>query len=177
MKLTIGALVGGIILFIWQFFSYGIADLHYNQMKYTPQQDQILESLSALNLEDGEYYMPRLPKGQSDGQEEFMEQQMGKPWATIQYHEKLEYNFFTNLLRALITNTLAIAILCWFLLQFGELTMKNTILTSLGVGLIAYCTTNYLDSIWFHTDSIPDLIDAIVPWILIGSWLGWWLRR
>jgi hypothetical protein len=55
--------------------------------------------------------------------------------------------------------------------------MKSTVLSSIAVGLIGYFTISYLNSIWFKTESLPDLIDAIVPWALTGGWLGWWLKK
>lgn len=178
MKITIGALVGGLILFIWQFMSYGpVLDMHYSQMEYTPHQEEIMTFINGLDLEEGEYFMPRVAKEQADDLQEFQLEQLGKPWAMLQYHESLEHNFFSNLVRALITNSLAVAILCWILLQYAELTMRNSIISALGAGLIGYFLTNYLDAIWYQTNSIPDLIDAIVPWALTGAWLGWWLKR
>ena len=176
-KLTIGALVGGILLFIWQFLSYGVLDLHYSQMSYTPAQEEIMECLENANLEEGEYYMIRAPKGNEEIQEELLEERMGEPWAMIQYHNELKYNFGLNVSRALVINIVAIFILAWILSQFAEITMKNACLTSLGVGLIIYFTSPYLDTIWFSTNSLPDLLDAILPWTLIGAWLGWWMNK
>ncbi len=177
MKITIGAIAGGIILFIWQFISYGMADLHYSQMAYTPHQEEILNLLSEVELEEGEYFLPRLPKDRTADQHEFMMEQQGRPWVMLQYHHELETTFFSNLVRALITNSLAVGILCWLLLQFRELSMTSSIIAAVGIGVMAYCTTTYLNSIWYKTNTWPDLLDAVVPWVLTGAWLGWWLRR
>jgi len=176
-KLLVGGLVGGLILFIWQFLSYGLLDLHYTQMAYTPAQEEIMEVLEAQNLEDGEYYMMRAPKGDQVKQNQLMEDRKGLPWAMIQYHNNLEHPFASNAIRALVMNTIAVLILCWILMQFAEITMRSAIVTAIGAGAITYCTAHYLDAIWFSSNSLPDLIDAVVPWILIGGWLGWWLRR
>jgi len=175
-KLIIGTLVGGLILFIWQFMSFGMMDLHYGQMAHTPAQEEILEVLEA-NLTDGEYYMIRAPKGDMDQQNELMEERIGKPWAMVQYHSVLEHSFGMNLFRALIINCLAAFILCWILMNYAKLDMKASIFTSLGIGIIGYLVINYLDSIWFKTGTMPDLLDAIVPWTLMGGFLGWWLPR
>lgn len=176
-KLIIGALVTGLILFIWQFLSYGLMDLHYSQMAYTPAQEEIMKTIEAQNLEDGEYYMIRAPKENPDLQNQLMEERLGKPWAQVQYHSSLEHNFGMNMFRALIINILIGLILCWILMNFASLNMKTSVLTCLGIGIIGYLVINYLDSIWFQTNSLPDLIDAIVPWTVIGIWLGWWLNK
>lgn len=44
-KLIVGALVGGIIVFIWSFLSWGLLNLHSAGQQYTPKQDSILAYL------------------------------------------------------------------------------------------------------------------------------------
>ncbi len=174
-KLIIGAVVSALILFIWQFLSFSILDLHGSQMEYTANNDAILEVLEA-NLEEGEYFIPRAPRGSSQEESEaYMNERIGKPWALVNYHNILEYSFGMNLVRAILINLVAAFIICWILMRFADLNIKTAILASVGVGLIGYLTINYLDQIWFKSNSIPDLIDAVVPWALIGVWTGWYL--
>ena len=68
-KLIIGALVGGLILFFWQFLTFGPLNIHASANMHTANQDAILECLSANLSEDGTYFIPRLPVGAS-GEEE-----------------------------------------------------------------------------------------------------------
>lgn len=175
--MIIGALVGGIILFIWQFFSWSVSGLHDSQMQYTANQDAVMEVLNE-NLEEGAYFLPTVPKGTNKQEaQEFMKESEGKPWATISYHESMENNMPVNMIRGFLVNFISIWLLCWILLKFGNLTFSNVVVTSLAVGLIGYLTINYINSIWFEGNTIADLIDTIVSWGLIGAWLGWWLRR
>ena len=176
-KLIIGSVVGGLILFIWQFLSFMLLDLHYSQMAYTPAQDQILEALNEANIEDGEYYMIRAPKGVTEGQEALTAERMGKPWAMVNYHSSLENNMGMNMFRGFVIDLVAVLILCWILLNFANLDMKTAVLSSVGVAIIGYLVGSYLNSVWYQTNSLPYLIDAIVPWAAIGCWLGWWLKR
>ena len=46
-KMIIGALVGGIILFAWQFLTWVLLDLHEAQQKYTPKQDSLIRYLNS----------------------------------------------------------------------------------------------------------------------------------
>ncbi|WP_236973473.1 hypothetical protein [Membranihabitans maritimus] len=62
-KIWIGSLVGGLILFIWQFLSWSMLNIHDNEMEYTPNQVQILEVLNE-NLEEGNYFLPTAPRAQ-----------------------------------------------------------------------------------------------------------------
>jgi hypothetical protein len=176
-KLIIGSVVAALILFIWQFLSYAMLDLHGSQMAYHPNQDAVMESLEA-NLEEGIYYMPRLEKGASaEAQEAYYAEKSGKPWALVAYYDSMEYSMGQNMIRGLLTNFLAALILCWLLMRFGELNMKEAIIASIGVGVIGYLTITYLGNIYFPKNTWPDLLDAIVPWALVGAWLGWWLPR
>lgn len=176
-KLIIGALVAGLILFIWQFLSYGLLDLHYSQMSYTPAQEEIIKVLQDEGVKDGEYYMIRAPKDQPEIQNQLMEERVGQPWAMVQYHSNLQHTFGMNMFRAIIIDILIGLILCWILMNFSQLNMRTSILTCVGIGIIGYLAINYLDSIWFQTNSLPDLIDGIVPWLVLGTWFGWWLNR
>ena len=55
-KTIIGVLVGALILFIWQFISWGAVNLHSGMQQYTPKQTEILKYLGD-NLEEGFYYL------------------------------------------------------------------------------------------------------------------------
>jgi hypothetical protein len=44
-KEVIGAIVGGIIIFIWQFLSFALINFHLPVQQYTDKQDAILEAL------------------------------------------------------------------------------------------------------------------------------------
>jgi hypothetical protein len=53
-----GSLVGGIILFVWQFLTWGMLNLHEAQQRYTPKQDSVLAYLGSQFSEDAAYMMP-----------------------------------------------------------------------------------------------------------------------
>jgi len=175
-KTIIASVVGGLLLFFWQFLSWTILDTHRPMQNYTPKQQEILDFLSK-NLEDGSYYLPTTPKGASaDEQQKLMEASMDKPWAEIRYHKALDANMPLNMIRGLLVNILVVFLFCSYLLK-SSLDFKNTLISALVFGLIAYLITDYTKQIWFQTNTIPDLIDAIVGWGVVGAWLGWWLAR
>lgn len=176
-KMLIGALVGSILLFIWQFLSWSLINIHASQMQHTPNQDTILEVLNT-NLEEGSYFLPNLPKGASSEESaKFMEETNGKPWATITYHKAYSNNMGMSMFRGWAVDFISVWLLCWILLKFTNLNFSNALLSSMAVGLIGYLTINYLNSIWFEGNTLPDLIDAVVSWGIVGAWLGWWLNR
>lgn len=177
-KALIGALGGGLILFFWGFLSWSVLNIHGNEMAYTDKQDQILECLAEAGLEDGSFYMPNVPKGtpQDEAQAAYNES-IGKPWALVTYRNVNETNMTMNMIRGFVVNVLAAFFLCYILLGRDDLTMQRVVISSVMVGLISYFTTNYMSTIWFGVSTIGHLIDAIVQWLLVGAFLGWWLRR
>ena len=171
----IGALVASLILFIWQFLSWAMLNLHGSEMSYTSNQDAIMEVLNA-NLEEGDYFLPASPPTATmEEQQAVMDNAVGKPWAKITYRAAMSNNMGMNMFRGWIVDFLAAFLLCWILLKMTNLDFKTCLLSSLAVGLIGYFTINYIDSIWFEGNSLPDLLDAVVQWGLCGAWLGWWL--
>ena len=176
-KQLIATLVGGLILFIWQFLSWSALSVHANEFQYTPNQDKIMEALSQ-NLEDGGYFLPGVAPGATNEEKETaMKNSIGKPWATIHYHKAMQMNMGMNLTRGLAADLVAVFLLVWLLLKFAQLDMKTAVLSSLAVGSIAYLSIPYLNSIWFETSTLGYLVDLVVQWGLIGAWLGWWLPR
>lgn len=176
-KQLIATLVGGIILFVWQFLTWAMLNVHADEFRYTANQEQILQALSQ-NLEEGDYFLPGVPPGSSrEVEEAAMKNSAGKPWATISYHKAMNMSMGMNMIRAFAADLVALFLLVWLLLRFAQLDFKTSVLASLAVGGIGYLTIPYLKSIWFESNSISYLIDVVVQWGLIGFWLGWWLPR
>lgn len=175
-KLLIGGLVGGLILFLWQFASWSALNIHGSYMTHTPHQDQIMQKLAELNLEEGQYMMPNLAPGYtSEQQAEYAKNMEGKSWALLTYRNNWSNTMPMNMVRAFIIDFLSAFLICFLLLGQVKLNFMKVLTGCLIVGIISYLTIPYLNSIWFKTDSIPDLIDAIVQWGLVGAFLGWFL--
>ena len=72
-KTIIGAIVGGLIIFIWQTLSWTVLDAHRASQDYTPKQDTIMAFLNGTLDKEGGYLLPNVPKDQVDiikGEEE-----------------------------------------------------------------------------------------------------------
>ena len=178
-KAIIGALVGGLIIFLWQFVSYPLAGFHDKAMQYTDKQDALLSAIKSQNLEDGGYMLPSLPRtASSEEHKELMTKMEGQPWVSIQYHNSYNMNMGMNMVRAYLVQCIAVFLLCLILLRIPNLSFGSVVSASLFTGLIVFLNGSYTGHIWFQTfDSTMHLVDAIVSWGLVGAWLGWWLRR
>lgn len=176
-KQLIATLVGAVILFLWQFLSWTVLNVHGAENAYTPNQGQILEFLSE-NLEEGEYFLPTTAPGAS--QEEYqnlMQESIGKPWARISYHSEMQMSMGGNLIRGFLVDLIAVALLVWLLSKFARLDLVTALGASLAVGFIGYLTFPYMNSIWFEGATVGYIVDVIAQWGLIGVWLGWYLNR
>ena len=173
-KLIIGALVGALILFIWQFLSWSMLNIHASNFQHSADQDKVLAAMEGL--EEGSYFLPTVPEGTSqEDRETFMEGRVGKPWAMVNYHKSLEFSMGMNMIRGFVADFIGLLLLCWLLLKIQPRDFKTGLLGALAVGLIGYLTIHYINATWFETNSIPDLIDSVVGWGLVGLWLGFYL--
>jgi hypothetical protein len=176
-KVLIGTLVGGLIIFIWQFLSWSALNIHGSEQQYTENQDIILECLGE-NLQEGHYFLPTVPPGtSSEDAQSLMEEVIGQPWAQVSYHKSFEADMGMNMFRGLVIDWLAVYLLIWVFMKSSELRFSPIFVGSLCVGFVGYLTIPYLNSIWFETPTWGYIVDTAVQWGLVGAWLGWWLPR
>lgn len=178
-KTIIGAIVGGIIIFIWQFLSWTVLNTHEAAQQYTPNQEAIMAALEANLPDEGGYYIPGLAPGASEeDMKKIMEESDGKPWASIQYHKAMDMSMGMNMARGLITNMVMVWMLCWILLKMSPLNFSNVLIASIFTGFIVFFNSPYTSSIWYQWfDIMAHFLDAMVSWIACGLWLAWWLPR
>jgi len=178
-KTIIGAIVGGIIIFIWQFLSWTILNTHESAQQYTPNQEAIMSALETNLPEEGGYYIPGMPPGTGNEEmEKIMEESKGKPWASIQYHKSMDMSMGMNMARGLITNMVMVWMLCWILVRMNPLSFSNVLIASIFTGFIVFFNSPYTQSIWYEWfDIMAHFTDAMVSWIACGLWLAWWLPR
>lgn len=178
-KLLIGALVGGIIIFLWQFLSFALLNLHGKAFQYTPKQEEIMNSLNSLINEDGQYFMPNLPENATrEEREAAMKSGDGKPWAMVSYHKAMEMSMAMNMIRALLVDIVAVGLLCWMISKMNLPSFRTVLIASVSTGLIVFLTAPYVAHIWYETfDIMAHFLDAIVGWGACGLWLAWWYTR
>ncbi len=181
-KSIIGALVGGLLIFIWQTLSWTVLDLHRPSQDYTVKQDTIMNFLNSTLDKEGGYMMPTIPKGTSmEDANKAGEQQQGKPWAFIQYHKSYDITpnvMIMNMVRGLVSSMFMVWLLCWILGKWNKTSFTNILMACLFVGMITFIYEPYNTYIWYKIFDIrAHLIDAIAGWGLCGIWLGWWMKR
>lgn len=180
MKKTLtGALVGGLLIFIWQFLSWMVLNSHEKAMQYTPKQDSVLNYLSSQFSADGSYHIPMSAPGTSMEEcEKYRKDRIGKPWVQVSYHTAMKDNMVSNMLRNLVVNIIAVWLLCSIMAGITVNTFGKTFLACLLTGLIIFLQAPYVMHIWYETfDVWAHLADYLISWGIVGLWLGWWLNR
>ncbi len=178
MKRTLlGLLIPAIIFFIWQFLSWAALGVHEDNLRYTPNQMEILNTLKG-QLEDGTYFLPKAQPGMSYEEEQaFMKEHEGEAWAVLSYHSSFDSSMGMNMIRGFATDLVIGFILFWLMAQMAGMNTKRGVMIGIAIGFLGFSAIKYMNSIWFDQNTIPDLIDAVVPWALSGAWLGWWLPK
>lgn len=181
-KTIIGAIVGGLLIFIWQTLSWTVLQLHQPAQQYHPKQDSIMSFLNTHIEKEGGYLMPALPQGSTlDDMNKFSEKVFHKPWAQIQYHKDYKIDMhamYMNMLRGLLTNIVMVGLLIWILGRMGKQYFFTILLTTLFIGLIVFTNEPYTTHIWYEMFDIKaHFIDVMMSWGLCGIWLGWWMNR
>jgi len=89
------SLLGGCLLFVWQFVSYAGANLHGSMQEYTEQDQAILQYLEEIDLEFGMYALGS-PSAEERAdpalQEEYLKRTEGRPWAQLNYMDNWTNN-------------------------------------------------------------------------------------
>lgn len=181
-KTIIGSIVGGILIFAWQFLSWTVLNLHKAANRYTPNQDAIMTALNANLPEEGGYIMPGFPENATRADREIlMKEANGKPWASVQYHKSQEStagDMMKNMIRGLLVNIITVWLFCWILSKINDPGFGTILLASLFTGFIVFFNAAYTADIWYKWfDIMAYFYDAMISWGLCGIWLGWWFNR
>lgn len=169
MKKTIYfSLLGALVIFIWQFLSYALINLHKSGSEYTPHQDEILTFLDSIGLEQGMYLLGQ-PDPAIANQDGAMDQYMEKPWAVVNYQTNMSPDMIIPMVRGFLVAFVTSLLLFWLFVQQKDPSLKNRIFLALAVGLIGFLFTPYTNFIWYKNPDIwAYLIDGIVPWLILG---------
>ncbi len=178
-KNLIAAVVGGIIIFIWQFLSWTVLQLHRPAQEYTPNQQEIIQYLGTQLPGEGGYLLPNTPAdATSEQMKAAMEDMDGKPWAVIQYHNAMNTSMASGILRSLITDIITVLLLCIIISGYVKRRFGNVFVASLLTGIIVFLNAPYTSHIWYESfDISAHLIDALASWGMCGLWLGWYYGR
>ncbi len=180
-KWLIGSFVGAVIIFVWQFLSWTVIQLHEAEARYTPAQDSILSFLNSQFKETGTYMLPTVPPGSSQSAGEELGKQMdGKPWATLTYRTSYSSDMARPMIRGFLVDLAIVFCFIYIITRSGTPTGIRVFAAAVALGLVTFLWGPYTAHNWFQTpvaDLKGQLIDSLGAWGVAGIWLGWWLNR
>lgn len=162
------SIVGGIILFVWQFLSYAMPNFHQKANTYTPLQDTILATLQGVGLEEGMYMLGMPDPDDPEAMKKYQEMETST-WATLNYRINDSNGMAMPMTRGVVVCIIISAILFMLFNQQKDPTLIKRIVLALGIGLIGFFFVPYSNFIWYkEPDVFAHLLDAIVPWMILG---------
>jgi len=178
-KLVIGALVGGLLVFLWQTLSWTALNLHGKEYQKAPGQDSIMTFLNSQFKESGQYMIPAVDESATaEERQKAMDAMQGKPWAVVSYHKEYNTNMITNIVRGLLVDIIAVLFVCWILTANPNRSFGGILICTVLIGIVGYLFIPYSEHIWFQTPgAITNFVDVLLSWGVCGIWLGWWLGK
>ncbi len=181
-KSIIAAIVGGIIVFAWQFLSWTVLNMHRSANGYTPNNVALMSAIETNLDKEGGYVLPGLPDNATrEDHEKLMKEANGKPWATVQYHKSMvstPASMFKNMARGLVVDMVMVWLFCWILGKMNMAGFGTIFMASICMGFITFFNTAYTGHIWFKFfDVMAYFADSMISWGVCGLWLGWYLKK
>jgi hypothetical protein len=181
----IATLIGTLIVFLWQGFSWMASPIHTDSMKYTPKQAEITEAISANLTEDGMYRVPGFDPSEemtTEKMEAFNKEYEGKPWALVLYNKSFVCMGPSVMVNGILLNLVGVILaICVFRIARGEERKFGTgLLLIMALPLFTIFQSALMNANWW---SFPwhflkgEVIDLIVGWLLFGLFAVWYFRR
>src|SRR5271169_1543206 len=119
-KMLLGALVGGIILFVWSFAAWVFLPLHTPHLHDIPNEDAVISSLKSSLDKEGVYIFPHNPGMGADSasMDSWMKKMKRGPAGLIIYTPNGSDPFMPGqMVVGLILDIISACIVAWFLLR------------------------------------------------------------
>lgn len=178
-KLVVGALVGGLLIFLWQTLSWTILQIHNKEYGKAPGESSIMQALNSNITEDGQFRIPAVNESTSaEEMQKIMDEMKGKPWAIVSYHKSYDADMLTNILKGLAASIISALFACWILTTNPNRTFGGIFIACILIGITGYLYIPFNNHVWWEAPgAVTNLVDVLISWGLCGIWLGWWLKR
>ena len=176
-KIIIGAVLAGLVVFVWEFFFHVLSPLGTVGLSGLPAEEAVLDSFRSNLPEAGLYIFP----GQlDDDMETVVEKYQQGPVGLLAYKPGGGPAMDpVQLARQLLLDILAGAVLAWLLVSVGA-NLRAAVAYGAGVGLFAVLVMGLPQWNWYNfplTFTLASGADIVIGWIFGGAVLGWWLNR
>ena len=184
MRIIIAALLGAIVMFLWQFVSHMLLPIGEMGFRAPQNEDVVIQAIASGTPASGIYGLPYIDMKDFEDeakQKAWVEKAKANRFAFVVVSEpqadpasmgpQLGKQFVANLLGALII-AFVLAATTW---GFGA-----RVLGSLGFGLFGWLLNIVPQWNWYRFPSdfmLGGLLDQGIGWLLAGIPIAWWLGR
>ncbi len=186
MRLLIAAIVGGIVMFVWQAVAHMTLPIGEMGVKTATAQETAIASLQASAADGaGVYMLPGMsPEQWADerARTAFQEQHKSSPYAFVVYRPEGNpalVDMVPNLVKQFVSDVVAAFVAAW-VLALGAFGFGKRVLIAGVLGLFAWLTLSvpYWNWYLFPVDfTLGALLEQVIGWLLAGIGIAWWLGR
>jgi hypothetical protein len=174
-QLIFGAIVGGIILFIWGWLSWSLVPIHSSTIKTIENEEAVISTMHVNMTEEGVYAFPGMPApGDPTAENEWIQKYRQGPIGMVIYNpEGTEPMLGSQMIIGLIICLLSSYLAAWFL-------SRSTAASSSYFARVAYfgmlgifisIVSHLVNWNWmgYPLDyTVSWIMDAVIGWILAG---------
>lgn len=182
-KVLLGALVGGVVLFVWGFLSHAVLGLHDPHISQIPNEEAVLDVMQSNLKEPGLYFYPWLDHDAAteESMKEWTEKYKAGPSGILVYMPSGGDPMSPKQLGGQFACELGAALIAAFLLALsgGPATFAKRVLF---VGLLGVFASIVIDFPYWNWYAFPtgytvaQVIDHAIGWSLAGLVLAYFVK-
>jgi len=179
--ILIAGVVGGLVLFVWGFLSWAVLPWHNATMPNLPNEEAVIETLSASITATGVYQFPGMPANEADTQawtEKFKRGPYGMLVYTVEGANPMSPKPFIG---GLILNFISATLVAYLLsLAANKLSGYNQRVTFVAlIGVFAALVSHITAWNWMYIPTGYSLVmaaDIVIGWLLAGLVIAWRMK-
>jgi hypothetical protein len=176
MKMILAGVVGGVVLFVWGFFSWVVLPIHKTTIHRFINEESVISVMRSEAPEKGVYFFPSMAQDRSNpvAEQQWEDKYRQGPIGMVMYDPVGQAPFTPlQMVNGLVIGFISSLLVAWFL-------TRSTALTSSYFARVAYCgmfgiflviASNLLMWNWFNEPSdwtIGLIVDNVIGWVLAG---------
>ncbi|MGH8213173.1 MAG: hypothetical protein ACREPP_08110 [Rhodanobacteraceae bacterium] len=184
MRIAIAALLGAIVIFLWQFVSHMVLPIGVMGFRAPQNENVVLQAATSGLPESGVYLLPYLaPEKMKDSAavQEWSARAQKNPslFVVVSPANTMVTDMAPELIKQFVTNLLG-ALLVAFVLAATAWSFGMRVLGALAFGIFGWLLDIVPMWTWYKFPSdyvIGNLLDQGIGWLLAGIAMAWWLGR
>jgi len=184
MRIAIAALLGAVVLFVWQFVSHTLLPIGEMGFRQPQNEDVVLQAVATALPPPGVYAVPSIDParmGEESVRNAWIEKEKTHPFAFVAVAPPDPHaGSMGRQLGTQFASDLIAALLATWLLAAAPWGVGARVLGATALGVFGWLANAVPQWNWYHFPAefaLGGLIDQGVGWALAGVAMAWWLGR